>query len=100
MNTEKIRFVILKETEEGDLFDNVKEENFEKLDLGFGWVEFVEQVNYLVREKYLTRPLYAEDTIFYYNSMLTERGEIYLENNKFHKKAYKFAKEIKEWISL
>lgn len=100
MNKEKIRYVILKETEEGALFDNVKEDNFDQLDIGFGWSDFVEQVNCLVSEKYLTRPIYADDTIFYYNSMLTEKGETYLENNKLHKKAYKLAKEIKEWISL
>lgn len=100
MNKEKIRYVILKETEKDTLFNNVDKSNFEQLDLGFSWEQLEEQVNFLVRERYLTKPFYADDTIYYYNSKLTEKGEEYLNDNKLHVKAYKFAKEIKEWISL
>lgn len=98
MNRDKIRFVILKETDKGELFKSVSEENFDSLEIGFKWTEFVEQVNFLVREGYLTKPLYANNTIYYYNSTLTEKGEQYLERNKWYKKAYQTVKEIKDWI--
>ena len=97
MDKQKVRYVILKETESG-LLENVSEDNFIELDLGFTWDEFVNQVGFLVREGYLTKPFYADDTIYDYNSSLTEKGEHYLENNKWYKKAYSAAKEIKEWI--
>lgn len=100
MNKEKIRYVILKETEQGELFKNVSQANFEQLGLGFGWKEFEEQVYFLVREGYLTKPLYADNTIYIYSSTLTQKGEEYLKENKLGAKAYKYAKEIKEWISL
>jgi YjcQ protein len=98
MNKQKVRFVILRETEKDNLFNDVNEENFNKLDLGFEWREFEEQVKFLVRENYITRPLFADDTIYIYNSILTEKGENYLESNQWYKKAYRTAKEIKEWI--
>lgn len=100
MNKEKIRYVILKETEKGELFNSTDKSNFEQLDLGFGWEQFEEQVNFLVKEGYLTKPFYAGNTICIYSSKLTEKGEEYLNNNRLHVKAYKFVKEIKEWISL
>ncbi|GAA0387356.1 YjcQ family protein [Paenibacillus motobuensis] len=100
MNKEKIRFVILKETESGELFNNIDEEKLMQLDLGFNWKEFEDQVGYLVQAGYLTKPFYADDTIYYFNSVLTEKGEKYLKDNKLNKKAYRVAKEIKEWLSL
>lgn len=98
MNKEKVRLVILKETNKGELFKNIDSEKFEKLDIGFTWNEFVEQVGYLVNEDYLTKPFYADDTIYYYNSNLTEKGETYLENHKWYKQMYTVIKEIKDWI--
>lgn len=100
MNNEKIRFVILKETQQQELFVNVSQENFNNLNLGFSWNEFEKEVAFLVREGYLTEPFGADNTIYYYNSVLTEKGENCLKNNTWYKKAYKTAKEIKKWISL
>lgn len=99
MNKDKIRFVILKETE-STLLENINKEKFNSLELGFEWTEFEQQVNFLVREQYITRPFYADNTIYLYNSSLTKKGEDYLEDNKWHKKAYGAAKEIKEWLSI
>lgn len=82
MNKEKIRYNILKETERGELFNNIDKEKLEKMNLGFGWKEFEDQVAYLVGEGYMTKPFYAEDTIYYYNSVLTNKGENYIESNK------------------
>ena len=100
MNEEKIRFVILRETDKGTLFKNVNGDNFNELELGFSWEEFVDQVGFLVREGYLSRPLYADNTIYFYNSTLTEKGEKYLQENQWYSKAYRTAKEIKGWISV
>lgn len=98
MNKEKIRVAILQETEKGAIFKQVSEENFIDLDLGFDWFEFKNQVEFLVREGYLTKPFYADDTIYHYNSQITEKGENFLESSKWYKKLYNGAKEIKEWI--
>lgn len=68
--------------------------------MGFTWDEFVKQVGFLSREGYLTKPFYADDTIYIYNSVLTEKGEEYLKNNKWTSKMYRTVKEIKEWIRL
>ncbi|MFL0505531.1 YjcQ family protein [Ureibacillus sp. 179-F W5.1 NHS] len=100
MNKDKVRIVILKETEKGELFKNINENNFKELDLGFDWNVFNEEVNFLVRENYLTKPFYADNTIYIYNSKLTEKGEEYLEGSKWYKKLYQTVKEIKEWISI
>ncbi|MGW6233629.1 YjcQ family protein [Peribacillus butanolivorans] len=98
MNKEKIRIVILRETEKGELFKGVSEDSFSDLGLGFDWSEFNKQVGFLVSEEYLTKPMYASDTISYYNSVVTEKGENFLENNKWHKKGYRTIKEIRDWI--
>ncbi|OAB32705.1 hypothetical protein PMSD_17195 [Paenibacillus macquariensis subsp. defensor] len=82
MNKDQIRFIILLETERGELFNNIDKEKLEKMNLGFSWKEFEEQVTYMVGESYLTKPLYGGDTICYYNSILTEKGENYIETNK------------------
>ena len=97
MKKEKIRFVILRETERGTL-KNISKDTFDPQIFGFSWEDFVDQVNFLSREGYITKPTYASGTIYFYGSVLTEKGEIYLENSKWYKKAYSTVKEIKDWI--
>lgn len=100
MDKTKIRYLILKETEKGELFKGVSQENFQDLDLGFKWDQFTKQVEFLVSEGYLTRPFYASDIIYHYSSRVTEKGEQYIEENKWHKKAYRTLKEARDWIKI
>ncbi|MCM3257030.1 hypothetical protein M3664_04445 [Paenibacillus lautus] len=79
MNQAKIRYIILSETRKGELFKDIDEKRLKKLNLGFDWKQFEEQVAFLVRNGYITKPLYAGDTIYYYNSVLTEKGEKYID---------------------
>ncbi|MCG7377403.1 hypothetical protein MH215_10385 [Paenibacillus sp. ACRSA] len=79
MNNEKIRYIILSETSKGELFKGIDAKGLERLNLGFDWKEFEVQVAFLVSEGYLTKPYYAGDTIYYYNSVLTEKGESYIK---------------------
>lgn len=97
MNVEKIRLVILKETEDG-LLKNTSQGKFDSSLMGFDWETFVEQASYLSRKGYITKPQYADNTIYFYNSMLTDKGEEYLENSKWYRKVYNTVKEIKDWI--
>jgi c-di-GMP-binding flagellar brake protein YcgR len=93
-----MRYVILNEA--NGALKSVSEDTFNEELMGFSWGEFNEQVNFLVREGYTTKPPYGDDQIISYNVEVTEKGEDYLENNKWTSKAYKTAKEIREWIKL
>lgn len=98
MNEEKIRFSILRETGRNGVLKNIDQSKFETLDLGFTWDKFVEEVRFLNRRDYITKPLYVCDTVYLFDSVLTEKGDEYLENNKWYKKAYTAAKEIRDWV--
>lgn len=98
MDKTKIRYIILKETEKGRLNESLSQENFQDLGLGFDWEQFSKQVSFLKDEKYLTPPRYGSNGIYRYISRVTEKGEQYIEENKWHKKVYTKAKNIRDWI--
>lgn len=98
MNKDKLRLVILKETENG-LLNDLDENSFKQEDVGFDWETFVEQVNFLVSEGYITSPCYDDyDNIIGYSSSLTEKGEKHLKNNIWYKKGYNVIKEIADLV--
>ncbi|MFS0643751.1 YjcQ family protein [Siminovitchia sp. 179-K 8D1 HS] len=98
MNEEKIRIVILKESRPGGLLEYTNEDLFDSEILGFSWKKFVDQVNYLYANEYITKPPYGDGTIPEYASSVTEKGEEYLKNSRWINKLYKTAKEIRDWI--
>lgn len=94
MDKRKIRYAILKELDKGNT--NLTEETF-----GVSSDEFLDQVTFLEREGYITKPMYASNIVYSMSMVkITEKGENYLEDNSALAKTYKVAKEIKSWLSL
>lgn len=96
-NKQKIRYMILKEINDEN-FKFLDEEKFLELDLGVTWDAFVDQVRFLDREGYITKPLYGDDSIYSLTSEITEKGENYLNENSTLSKLYKGLKEFRSWL--
>ena len=94
---QKIRYMILKEIKEEN-FKFLSEDRFLELNLGITWDAFVDQVRFLDREGYITKPLYGDDTLYSLTSEITEKGENYLTENSTLSKFYKGLKEFKSWL--
>lgn len=94
MNKKKMRYAILKELDKGNA--NLTEETF-----GVSSDEFFDQVTFLDREGFISKPMYASDIVYSMSMVkITEKGENYLQNNSALAKTYKAAKEIKSWMSI
>lgn len=91
MDKKKIRYAILKTLEEkNDPVQVLTNSGITKEDI-------LEQSWFLEREKYVTKH-FGADNIIYTWGQVTEKGEKYLEDNSILSKAYKLAKEAKDWI--
>ncbi|MNK97492.1 YjcQ protein [compost metagenome] len=90
----KIAFAILKEIEKGNkAYD---EESF-----GVTPEEFSDGFRYLIRNGLADNVLFADDKAYWYTgATVTKAGQDFLKENSAWNKAYKFAKEIREWINL
>ncbi|NKC66732.1 YjcQ family protein [Vagococcus fluvialis] len=94
MDKKKLRYAILKKM---DANENNVTANF----FGVTEEEFFENVTFLSREGYITKPMYADNIVFNMSfSRITEKGENYLEENSMLNKGYKIAKEVRDWIKL
>lgn len=94
MDKEKLRYAILMELEKKN--NDIRAENFEVTEK-----EFLEQVVFLDREGYITKPMYADNIVYSMALVqLKEKGERCLSDNTKFKKAYNVAKEIRDWIKL
>ena len=94
MDKKKLRYAILKKMD-------AKENNVNADFFGVTEDEFFENVTFLSREGYITKPMYASDIVYSMSfSKITEKGENYLEENSTLNKGYKIAKEIRDWIKL
>lgn len=94
MDKKKLRYAILKELDK----DNKDiDENF----FGVTESEYFDQIAFLSRENYITKPLFASNKVHSLHTVvLTEKGENYLEENNGWSKFYNTAKEIRAWIKL
>lgn len=94
MDKKKLRYAILKEIDKDNkILSNEK--------FGVSYEDFFNQVSFLVREGYMTKPIYASNKIFSFTiCVITEKGEDYLESNSTLSKSYTLAKEIRGWIKL
>lgn len=95
MNRKKLRYAILKEIDSGNKV--ITEKDFSVTE-----EEFDEAVRYLDRESYLEGFIYADNRprLFDGTAFVTEKGEIYLEENSALAKTYKGLKEIRDWLRL
>lgn len=80
MGNEELRVKILKATANEEL-KNVDRENYNPDVFSATWDEFVEEVLFLSRESYITKPLYGDDTLIsYYGVKVTASGESYVKS--------------------
>ncbi|WP_170923021.1 hypothetical protein A5821_002175 [Enterococcus sp. 7F3_DIV0205] len=94
MDKKKLRYAILKKLDVNE--DNVTADYF-----GITGKEFFENVIFLDREGYITKPMYGSNMVYGMGlSRITEKGENYLEENSKLSKGYKVAKEIRDWIKF
>lgn len=92
MDKKKLRYAILKEIDKDNKI--LSNENF-----GVSYKDFYNQVVFLDREGYITKPIYGSNKIFSFATcVITEKGEDYLESNSTLSKSYAVAKEIRDWI--
>lgn len=93
MNKKRLRYAILKEVDEGNT--KLKSEDFKIDD-----ETFYENINFLVRENYLSGIPYGSNIpmTFIGTAYLTEKGENYLKENSALSKLYKGLKEIVSFI--
>lgn len=94
MNKRKLRYAILKSME-------LKSNTITADSLGISEEVFFENIVFLYREGYITKPIFASDVVYTMRlSKLTEKGESYIEDNSKLNKGYKLAKEVRDWIKL
>lgn len=95
MNKKKLRYAILKEIESGNKV--ITETDFSVTE-----EEFDEAVRHLDRESYLGGFMYADNRprLIDGTAFVTEKGEVYLEENSSLAKTYKGLKEIRDWLKL
>lgn len=94
MDKKKLRYAILKRMDSNE--NNVTADFF-----GVTEQEFLENVSFLDREGYITKPMYASNIVHGMGlSRITEKGENYLEENSKLSKGYKLAKELRDWIKF
>jgi len=92
MDKKKLRYAILKELDKEN--KNIDENYF-----GVSEDDYFEQVAFLSREDYITKPLFASNKVYSLHTVvLTEKGEDYLDENSEWSKFYSAAKEIRDWI--
>ncbi|WP_315307391.1 YjcQ family protein [Enterococcus devriesei] len=92
MDKKKLRYAILKELDSGN--KNINEATF-----GISQEEFKEQVDFLVREGYISKPMYADNIVYSMSFVnVKEKGEDYLSTNSSWSKLYAAAKEIRDWV--
>lgn len=90
----KVAFAILKEIEKGN--QAYDEETF-----GVTPEEFSDGFRYLVRNGLADNVLFADDKAYFYTgAVITKAGEEFLKEHSAWNRAYKIAKEIREWIKL
>lgn len=94
INKKNLRYAILKDIDNEKLtLDSFK-------NYGVSKSYWTNQMNFLVREKYISKPVYGNDQIVFVKDVnLTEKGEDFLEDNSKLANGYKAAKEIRDWIS-
>jgi hypothetical protein len=94
MDKKKLRYAILKKMDANEV--NVTADFF-----GVTEKEFFENVTFLDREGYITKPMYGSNMVYGMSqSRITEKGENYLEENSKLNKGYKLSKEIRDWIKF
>lgn len=97
MNKKKLRFAMLKEIEKGINHRDLTHEDF-----GVTEKELEDCLEHLVHEKYVRGLIFADAKyqMSLGNPKLTEKGELYLEENSALVKTYKGLKEIRDWIKF
>lgn len=92
MNKNKIRYVVLKEIDNGN-------KTLSHNDLSIKEDLFDEQIRFLDREGLIKGVFYADDRVYSLSQVvLTLQGESYLEQNAPLNKLYRGIKEIKDFI--
>lgn len=92
MDKRKLRYAILKELDAGN--KNISEDTF-----GISQEDFKDQVDFLVNESYISKPMYVSDIVYSMSFVsVKEKGEDYLSNNSSWAKLYAAAKEIRDWV--